>query len=164
VKGAQIRAAIFWAIAGFVAICTVALDLGSGFVYLPRSFMGAFAAMLLLPLVYYSKLPHRAAAVVVLAALPYALAPVRWNLLKSFYVDCESLRAGMPLAEAFEAMSQYRGDIPYGMETAIMAGVPETTEERDSRIVVVPSDELAMDWCVLYPSGDRLARVEIHPD
>jgi len=161
---ARVRTVLFRAAVIGLALFTVLADVSSLFVYLPRWLIGVVALLVLLPASTRSKRWHRGAAVALLVALPYALAPVRWNFLKSFYADCESLHPGMTMAEARAVMAPYGGDLPAWFAGARMAGVAESAEERSARVLVIPSPAYSADWCVLYPSGDRLARVVISPD
>jgi len=96
--------------------------------------------------------------------LPYAVAPVRWNLLKSFYLDCKALEPGISFADALARMSAYNGSPPEWMAGAAMVGVRESSAEHSERVIIIPSPAHSADWCILYPEREQLARVEIHPD
>jgi hypothetical protein len=103
------------------------------------------------------------------------LYPIRWDHLKSFYIDAHSLRAGMSMEEVRQVMSPYvevgrnynpsDSTIPQGIFGATMMGAPtESRSEHDSRVLFIPSEEYAADWCVVYPKGGVVESVTIHPD
>jgi hypothetical protein len=142
------------------------------FEYLPRLGFGAVAIGTVL--VFASWRPKAAAASAIFLGLWLAvLYPIRWNHLKSFYIDSHSLREGMPMDEVRQVMSSYlevgrnytpSGNIPPGIFGATMLGVPESKDEHDSRVLFIPSEADCADWCVVYPEGGVVKSVAIHPD
>ena len=163
-KNERFREVLFWVSATLLALVIIAMDRAVLFVYLPRWTFALPVVLFLFPSRVNSTYWVRAATCVMLVVLPYALAPVRWNLLKSFYVDCDALKPGIAFADALARMSAYDGHPPEWMAGATMQGVQESPAERTDRVIIIPSALHSADWCILYPEEERLARVEIHPD
>ena len=157
---------IFW-----TALAAI-FDAGCLFEYLPRMLFGAVALGTVL--LFAACRPKAAvASAVFLGIWVVALYPIRWNQLKSFYIDSHSLCKGMPMGEVRRIMSPYlevgsnftpSGDIPAGVFRATMLGVSEGQQERESRILFIPSEEFSADWCVVYPENGIVKTVTIHPD
>jgi hypothetical protein len=157
---------VFW-----MAVAAL-FDAGCLFEYLPRLGFGVVAIGTVLILASWR--PKAAAASAIFLGLWLAvLYPIRWNNLKSFYIDSHSLRKGMSMDEVRRVMSQYlevrrnytpSGDIPSGIFGATMLGVSESQDEHDSRVLFIPSEAECADWCVVYPEGGVVKSVAIHPD
>jgi hypothetical protein len=157
---------VFWtAVAAF-------FDADCLFEYLPRIGFGVVAITTVL--VFAAWWPKAAAGSAIFLALWLAvLSPIRWNHLKSFYIDSHSLRKGMSMHEVRQVMSPYlevgrnytpSGDIPPGIFGATMLGVDETQNEHESRVLFIPSEAFSADWCVVYPEDGIVKSVAIHPD
>jgi hypothetical protein len=163
-KNPRVREAIFWPLSILLAACIIALDREVLFVYLPRWFLALPIFLFMFPSRVNSTYWARAAVCVLLIALPFMLSPVRWNLLKSFYLDCLALDPGMEFSAALEKMNAYHQGAPSWGIGARVLGVEESATERDKRLVIIPSPDYDADWCMLYREDERLARVEISPD
>lgn len=156
----------FWT---FVA---AVFDAGCLFEYFPRVLLGAVAiASVLAFLPFWPKAALGSA--IFLTLWLTVLFPIRWNILKSFYIDSHSLHAGMSMEEVRRVMHPYlevgsnyapSGDMPAGIFSAYMGGVSESDDEHESRILFIPSEEYAADWCVVYPKDGVVSEVTIHPD
>ena len=157
------RETTFWISVVLLALVVFFLDRSVFFVYIPR-WLFVIPLLLLLPTRVNKTYWARFVAVFALCILPFVLAPVRWNLLKSFYLDCERLEVGMPFVDALDAMSIYESNHADWIDGARMWGISETDAEHQTRRVVIPSRAHSADWCVLYPEDGRLARVVAHPD
>lgn len=90
-----------------------------------------------------------------------------------FYTACKSLRPGMKLEEARAAMAPFLevgrtwqppDELPAGLMTATAMGVAETAAEHGSRILFIPDARDFADWCIVYPSGGKVVRVDFSPD
>jgi hypothetical protein len=166
VGGLLIFVVVFWTLVALL------FDQQCFFEYLPRIVFGAFAIATVL--IFAWAWPKAAVgSAIFLAIWLAALYPIRWNLLKSFYIDSHSLREGMGVEEVRRVMSPYvevgrdyipSGDIPPGIFGASMLGVSENKSEYESRILFIPSEDFAADWCVVYPENGIVKRVSIHPD
>jgi hypothetical protein len=159
-------------VVAFWTLVAVVFDQQCLFEYLPRLIFGAVAIATVL--VFASWWPKAAAASAIFLGLWLAaLYPIRWNHLKSFYIDSHSLRKGMPMDEVRQVMSPYLevgrnytppGNIPPGIFGATMGGVPESQDEHESRVLFIPSEADCADWCVVYPENGVVKRVTIDPD
>jgi hypothetical protein len=157
---------IFW-----TAVAAI-FDAGCLFEYLPRMLFGAVALGTVL--LFAACRPKAAiAATIFLGIWLVVLYPIRWNHLKSFYIDSHSLCKGMRMDEVRRIMSPYlevghnftpSGEIPAGIFGATMLGASESQQEHESRILFIPSEEYAADWCVVYPDNGIVNSVTIHPD
>jgi hypothetical protein len=90
-----------------------------------------------------------------------------------FYTTCKSLRPGMKLDEARVAMAPFlevgrtwqpSDELPAGLMTATAMDVAETAAEHNSRILFIPDARNFADWCIIYPSGGKVVRVDFSPD
>jgi hypothetical protein len=90
-----------------------------------------------------------------------------------FYTTCKSLKPGMTLAEARTAMATFlevdrswkpSDELPAGLMTATAMGVPENAVQHNSRILFIPDAKNFADWCIVYPEGGKIVRVDISPD
>jgi hypothetical protein len=155
-----------------VVLLATLFDAACGFEYIPRLPAAIFLSVMVLPFALKSRLAAFICSATIFVWI-LGLSPVRWDHLKSFYVDAHSLQPGMTLAEVRTRMSPYLevgksyipgADVPAGIFGAHMLGAPETQAEHVSRILFIPSEEYMADWCVVYPKDGIVARVEIHPD
>ena len=93
------------------------------------------------------------------------LPSVRWNPLKSFYIDCANIQRGMSLVAARQVMAPYvEVDSTTDVFSAYMPEVAETPAEHNTRILFIPTESDAADWCVVYPEEQRVKAVVISPD
>lgn len=157
---------VFWTTVAalFDAVC--------GFEYLPRLAFGVVAIATVLVFAWWW--PKAAVGSAVFLGLwLVALSPVRWNHLKSFYIDSHSLRQGMPMEEVRRIMSPYievgrndtpSPDIPPGIFGATMVGASESEQEHEARVLFIPSEVDYADWCVVYPEMGVVKRITIDPD
>lgn len=90
--------------------------------------------------------------------------------LSDFYTDCESINSMSYLASLDSTMHAYKligKDIKpkykkaQYFKNAYLKNVRESSKERKSRLIFVPDDEHMDDWCVIYPQGNRVARIAI---
>lgn len=90
-----------------------------------------------------------------------------------FYTTCKRLRPGMKLDEARAAMAPFLevgrtwqppDELPGGLMNATAMGVAETAAEHGSRILFIPDAKNFADWCIVYPSGGNVAKVDFSPD
>jgi hypothetical protein len=159
-------------VVAFWTAVSVFFDAGCVFVYIPRLLFGAVAVGTILIFAFWR--PKLAVvSALFLGMLLAVLSPIRWNDLKSFYIDSYSLREGMRMDEVRKTMSPYlevgrnftpSGEMPAGIFGATMLGVSESQQEHESRVLFIPSEEFAADWCVVYPENGIVNRVTIHPD
>jgi hypothetical protein len=156
----------FWTMIAFV------FDEQCVFEYLPRMVLGAVASATVL--IFAWVWPKAAVGLAIFLAIWLAaLSPIRGNHLKSFFIDSHSLREGMTVEEVRRVMSPYvevgrknvlSEDTPPGIFGATMLGVSENEAEHESRILFIPSEDFAADWCVVYPRDGVVTKVTIHPD
>jgi hypothetical protein len=141
------------------------LDVNNIFLYLPRAALYVGVCVLLFPFVRGRYWRIKAGLTSVLLAWLLILPFVRWNTLKSFYIDCAQLRPGMTLTAARQIMATYvEVERPTGTYAAYMPGVAETPEEHNSRLIFIPEGTDSADWCVVYPEGEQIKAVVISPD
>lgn len=141
------------------------LDVNTLFVYLPRLVLYLGVCVVILPFVRGKYWRIKISLAGVLLAWLLILPSVRWNTLKSFYIDCAQLRPGMTLAAARQVMAPYvEADRPTGIYTAYLPGVTETPEEHNTRLIFIPTGPDSADWCVVYPEGKQIKAVVISPD
>lgn len=141
------------------------LDASNFFLYLPRWLLYLGACALIFPLVpgkfWQIKLGLTSLLLVWLLLLP----SVRWNTLKSFYLDCANIQRGMTLVAARQVMAPYvEVERPMDTYTAYMPGVDETPEEHNSRLIFIPAGTDSADWCVVYPDNGQVKAAVISPD
>lgn len=79
---------------------------------------------------------------------------------RTFYRTCLSLRHSASLEAAREAMASYRQIADAGY----VHGISETAEEHRDRLVFIPGADQPADWCMVYPRGGKVVRVEMSPD
>ncbi|MEM9659027.1 MAG: hypothetical protein AAF961_11760, partial [Planctomycetota bacterium] len=146
---------VFWA-----ALAAI-FDADCLFEYLPRVLFGVVAAATLLVFAAWQPRAAVASAIFICAWL-LVLSPIRWNHLKAFYIDSHSLQEGMRMDGVRRIMASYvevgnefspQGEVPLGIFRATMAGVSESQQEHESRILFIPSEEYYADWCVVYPEN-----------
>ncbi len=163
-KNERTREVLSWSLFLSLATFIIVLDRAVLFVYLPRWILAIPILLYLFPSRVNSTYWARAAACLALAALPYMLAPVRWNHLKSFYRDCESLEVGMPISDALSSMSAYDPRPPDAMARSVTDGVERVRVQGEGRLLFIPSPDYSSDWCILHLADSRLESVEISPD
>lgn len=172
----MIRAVGIVVVSCLLAVVFTRLDRDVIFVYLPRWLIVGVPSVALAAAIRPPKLWIQRGAVVALAVWGLAVLPrIRWNELKAFYIDCTDVRPGMTLTEARSRMFRYveagrtgiqvgDGTLDHRLPGATVVGVAETDAEHATRILFIPSQQHGADWCLIYPDGDRVARVEIAPD
>jgi hypothetical protein len=160
-------------------------DMGCGFVYLPRLPIAVMASLAVLPFAFASRRATLVCSAIIFAAI-LGISQVRWNHLKSFFIDADSLRAGMTLTDVRHRMSPYlevdksnppmpppppeilaqfpEAFKPPGFYGAVVPGLQETNEEHESRILFIPDESHNADWCIVYSKDGIVERVEISPD
>ncbi len=163
-KNERTREVLFWSVFLSLTALILATDRAVLFVYVPRWILAIPVLLFLFPSRVNSTYWARAAACLALIALPYALAPVRWNHLKSFYRDCELLEVGTPISDALSSMSAYDARPPDAMARSITDGVEKVRMQGEGRLLFVPSPEHSADWCILHLAGGRIEAIEISPD
>jgi hypothetical protein len=91
---------------------------------------------------------------------------------REFYLACKSIEPGTPLSEARATMARYlepgrtwqpSETLPAGLFGA-QTDHRESTGEHKSRILFIPDAKNIADWCLVYPDGDVVSRVELSPD
>lgn len=91
---------------------------------------------------------------------------------REFYLACKSIEPGTPLSEARVTMARYLepgrtwqppGTLPAGIFGA-QTEHRESTGEHKSRILFIPDAKNIADWCLVYPDGEVVGRVELSPD
>lgn len=97
-----------------------------------------------------------ALGLVVLACL--VLPSVRWNSVKSFYINCKSIRRNSPLSEVHEKMKPYYLQRDHRSETS----TGESFER--AHLTYHPSIDHSADWCVVYTRAGRVLEVDVVPD
>jgi hypothetical protein len=141
------------------------LDVNNFFLYLPRGLLYLGVCALLFPFVRGKYWRVKISLTGVLLAWLLILPSVRWNTLKSFYLDCSHLQPGMALAAARQVMAPYvEADDTTGVFSSYMPGVVETPAEHNTRILFIPQGSDSADWCVVYPEGQQIKAVVISPD
>jgi hypothetical protein len=141
------------------------LDANNFFLYLPRAALYVGVCVLLLPFVRGRYWRIKAGLAGVLLAWLLILPSVRWNMLKSFYIDRARLRPGMTVTAARQVMAPYvEIERPTDTYTAYMPGVAETPEEHNSRLIFIPEETASADWCVVYPDNGQVKAAVISPD
>lgn len=141
------------------------LDVNNLFVYLPRWLLYLGACALVLPFVPGKYWQIKTGLTGILLVWLLILPSVRWNTLKSFYIDCSNIRHGMTLTEARQVMAPYvEVDRSTGVYSAYMPGVDETPTEHSTRILFIPTKADSADWCVIYPEEQQVKAVVISPD
>ncbi|HSD83123.1 MAG TPA: hypothetical protein VLG46_04665, partial [Anaerolineae bacterium] len=88
-------------------ILLTGLDQDNLFVYLPRWLLYLGACALVLPFVPGKYWQIKIGLTGILLVWLLVLPSVRWNTLKSFYIDCANIQRGMSLAEARKVMAPY---------------------------------------------------------
>lgn len=94
----------------------------------------------------------------------------RTSSLKGFFIDCRRVGPGMSVNEARDILRPYLEvgpqypRHPSEFFAAATSGGSETREERASRIIFIPDKTRPADWCVVYPSSDRVRRTFVDPD
>jgi hypothetical protein len=152
------RELLFWAISAASLVALISLDRHVAFVYLPRWFPAIPILILLFPTRPDRSYWLRAGAVVALALVPYALGPIRWNTLKSFYADCGAIRPGNDLSEVKRLMEPYRlQNVAPGDPSA-----PGTFAQ--PHLTYHPDAAHSADWCVVTTNSTRVVGVFIFPD
>ncbi|MCZ7617186.1 MAG: hypothetical protein M5U32_02380 [Myxococcota bacterium] len=152
------RAPYFWALIALSFVALVWLDQHVAFVYVSRWVLAVPILVLLFPTRVDGSYWIRAAAVVGLCLTPYALGPVRWNTLKSFYSDCATIRSGSALSEAQRQMAHYH------LQSAI-AGKPDASDPlMRPHLTYHPTLDHSADWCVITTNGPQVVGVFIYPD
>lgn len=155
-----------------IVVLASLFDSISGFVYLPRFLIAIGASAAVVP---FARVWRNTALLcsAIIFVVVMGLSFVRWNNLKSFYIDAYSLSAEMTMDEVRTRMAPYlevgRSDTsdvlaPADIFTASPLGVDETAAEHESRIIFIPDDENFADWCIVYADDGIVNRVEIHPD
>ena len=140
------------------------IDRQALFAYMPYGVALAFCLAVLAPLAIRGPwLLKTAFLAAFAAAVLFALPRARSSDLKSFYVDAWSLESGMPLAQVDAIMAPYEKNASSPLSGASLVGAPESPGEHSARIVYTHPDHPA-DWCVVYPEGDAVQRIVIHPD
>lgn len=91
---------------------------------------------------------------------------------REFYLACKSIRPGVSVSSARTTMSgflevgrtwQPPATLPAGIFGAATEH-SETAREHDSRLLFIPDAKNVADWCMVYPKGEVVARVEFSPD
>jgi hypothetical protein len=158
------RTIAFFVLIAVFAVGLYEVDRQAMFVYMPYGIALAFCLILLAPLAIRGPWILKAAVLAAFAAaVLFALPRLRSSELKSFYVDVWSLESGMTLAQVDEIMAPYEKNSAGPLSEAFMVGAPESPGEHSSRIVYTHKDHPA-DWCVVYPAGDSVQRIVVHPD
>ncbi len=141
------------------------LDENNLFVYLPRWLLYLGACALVLPFVPGKFWQIKTGLTGILVVWLLVLPSVRWNTLKSFYIDCANLQHGMTLAAARRVMTPYvEADRSIDLYAAYLPGVTETPDEHSARLIFIPTAADSADWCVVYPDGEQIKAVVINPD
>jgi hypothetical protein len=141
------------------------LDVSGFFLYLPRWLLYLVACALLFPLVPGRYWPIKTGLTAILLVWLLLLPSIRWNTLKSFYIDCANIQRGMTIAAARQVMAPYvEADRSTDIYTAYMPGVTETPEEHNTRLIFIPTEADSADWCVVYPEVEKVRAVVISPD
>jgi hypothetical protein len=141
------------------------LDVNNLFVYLPRWLLYLGACALVLPFVPGKYWQIKTGLTGILLVWLLILPSVRWNTLKSFYIDCANIQRGMTLAAARQVMAPYmETDNTTGVFSAYMPEAPETPTEHSTRILFIPDAANTAEWCVIYPQGEQVQAVVISPD
>jgi hypothetical protein len=141
------------------------LDMNNFLLYLPRWLLYLAACALVLLFVpgkhWQIKLGLTGILLVWLLILP----SLRWNTLKSFYIDCANIQRGMTLTEARKVMAPYvEADNTTGVFSAYLPEAPETPAEHNTRILFIPTAAETAEWCVVYPEEEKVKAVVISPD
>lgn len=146
-------------------ILLTGLDQDNLFVYLPRWLLYLGACALVLPFVPGKYWQIKIGLTGILLVWLLVLPSVRWNMLKSFYIDCANIQRGMSLAEARKVMAPYvETDNTTGVYSAYMPEVPETPTEHSTRLLFIPTKADSAEWCVVYPEEQQVKTVVISPD
>ena len=141
------------------------MDVNNLFVYLPRWLIYLVACALLLPFAPGKYWLLKTALTGIWLMWLLLLPSMRWNTLKSFYIDCANIQQGMTLSEARQRMAPYvETDAATGVFAADMPEVRETSAEHSTRILFIPTEVDQADWCVVYPEGQQVKAVVISPD
>jgi hypothetical protein len=149
---------LFWALIGFSLVALVWFDRHVAFVYIPRWAPAVPIFILLFPTRVDSSYWLRVAAVLSLCLTPYALGPVRWNTLKSFYADCTTIPDSAELAEVQHRMRAYH------LQT-VVSGEPGAADPLlRPHLTYHPDLDHSADWCVVATNGTKVAGVFIYPD
>ncbi|HEV7672285.1 MAG TPA: hypothetical protein VGS22_27520 [Thermoanaerobaculia bacterium] len=91
---------------------------------------------------------------------------------REFYLACKSIRPGVTISAARTTMSgflevgrtwQPPATLPAGIFGAWTEHA-ESPREHDARLLFIPDGKNAADWCIVYPKGEVVARVEWSPD
>ncbi len=91
---------------------------------------------------------------------------------REFYLACKSIEPGTPLSEARATMARYlepgrtwqpSETLPAGLFGA-QTEHAESAGERKSRILFIPDARNIADWCLVYPDGEVVGRVEVSAD
>jgi hypothetical protein len=137
-RSPKVREALFWLLAALALGIIVYGDYSNLFIYVPRFALAVVVALVLFPSRVNASYWARVSATLTLVVLVFALAPVRWGFVKSFYLDCESLQPGISWSQALEEMSHYHSFHP-----SWSTRVPL---EPGASLVVVPSPAYSADW------------------
>jgi hypothetical protein len=134
------------------------LDCLGTFRYVPYSW-GALVASIGAAVVLRSLRPQWLSAccaalfLAVLVLVPW----VRWNHLKSFYLDCSLIETGARVDDARTRMRAYR------LQQISKEGSSQKGLERP-HLTFHPDLDHSADWCVVYFEGERVTEVEALPD
>ncbi len=141
-----------------VTLLITAIDIWSPFLYVPYWLLAAVVAAPALGSLAFSFSRARAGLVVILLGWMLALPYLRWNNVKSFFIDCQRIEVGMSVPEAKALMSSYRLQIETNGKTRI--------EQRLERphITFHPSLDRSADWCVVYKEEGRVVEVDAVPN
>lgn len=146
-------------------ILLTGLDVNNLFVYLPRWLFYLGACALVLPFMPGKYWQIKIGLTGILLVWLLVLPSVRWNTLKSFYIDCANIQRGMALAQARQMMAPYvEVERPTDVYSAYLPGVMETSEEHSTRLVFIPTEADSADWCVVYPEEHHVKAVVSSPD
>jgi len=152
------RPPLFWALCGLSFAALVWLDRHVAFVYMPRWIPAIPVVLFLFPTRVDSSYWLRAAVVVGLALAPFALGPVRWNTLKSFYVDCATIEPGTALSEVQRRMQAYH------LQRSATGDSTAANPLERPHLTYHPDEFHSADWCVVTTEGTQVAGVFIFPD
>lgn len=158
------RSVAFFLLIGAAGYMLYGLDRQMLFAYMPYWIALLACAIVLLPLIPKGPWILKTIALISFAFWLLVILPrTRSSELKGFYADAWSLKPGMSIAQVDEIMARYEKNPSSPLSGAHLVGVTESTAEHDSRILYVHKDHPA-DWCVVYPKGETVQRVVIHPD
>jgi hypothetical protein len=158
-RGDRTRETIFWLSALALAVLIVVLDRTLFFVYFPRWTFALPVALLLFPSRVNATYWVRAMVSVLLIALPYLIAPVRWNLLDSFYTDCAAIEDGSDLSEVRRMMQ------PYHLQRVAEGGARRAQDPlAGPHRTFHPDRSHSADWCVVAFDGTKVTGAFEFPD